>query len=389
MEAAICARAHKAWDAAWRKPRWAYSAGRNIIPLLPEASEAIEAGAAEVPLGDGVVGHVRGGTLAVDGNMHRLVRVHSLRPVDIVVAKDEASPHLDVRKFLTEMHLATNVAPERIHVHIAANGAVDVALAPSAAWVDPLIRRCFVDHACVQQFIGKYNIGGVSPQAMQRLFGVADYAQCPNGTPDALTPFVSPVRVVLDEHTVVGARYNHTVAELLDALPDQTVYLHGVPLYRCGIALWALSPVSHGTIALYTTPARGHETRTIMGGEVVLPAGYDGPAFVPSHLSFTGNAFAPPLRYLPDELAKIAPKVPTRLFMEQLTLGEPMTISRAQCIYRHMARHYPPEQLRAVLLSMALPCQSEAMGYFLDSQDDMPAHPTFTRYVAQVTCNLK
>ena len=70
--------------------------------------------------------------------------------------------------------------------------------------------------------------------------------------------------------------------------------------------------------------------------------------------------------------------------MEQLTQCEPMTISRAQCIYRHLSTLYKPHDLRRVLLSMALPDQRVAMDTLLVVQGDIPVHPTFDHWVQQV-----
>ena len=220
--------------------------------------------------------------------------------------------------------------------------------------MDPLIRRCFVDHLCVQQFIGKYKIGGVMRQDLLRLFGWHNYRQHPEGTPDALAPFMAPVRVLLDDRWVVDAHYDHSISELLDALPP-------VPstctASRCAAADWRsgrLARLGHGVIHLYRTGAVRYEQRTIMGGTVTLPEFHSAAAFVPCPESFTGNAFAPRLHRTPYELAAVAPAQPTRLFMTQITQGEPMTI-RALCIYEHLSPLYTVTTLRDVLLDMALP----------------------------------
>lgn len=390
LEEVIRKRAQEAWKTAWREPRWVYRHGSDgrMVPLMPCASRAVSAGATALDMGDDVRATIKGGKLHVDGNVHDLVRVLSLRPVDIEVAEGKSSLHLNVATFLREIDVAAGVPPSRVHIYIHANGVVDVAIAPTDAWVDPLIRCCVGDSSCIQQFIGKYNIGGVSPQVMERVFGLASYRQCPSGTPTELLPFCAPVRIMLDEKEAVDARYHHTVAELLHELPNRVIYLHGIPLHACRLALWALSPASHGVIHLYTKPARDRQLRTIMGGEVVLPKHYTTPAFVPCAHSFTGNAFAPALRYLPDELAKMAPKAPTKLFMQLLTQGEPMTIPRAQCIFQHMHVYFGAAPLAKVLVEMAMPVQQTAMQVLLGAEKAIPVHPTFARYVSHVTVSL-
>jgi len=379
-------RAAAVWRAAWREPRWGFQHGKGpLIPLLPASSVAIDTGADMVPLGD-TTASIGNGTLAVDGNVHTLVRA-SLLAEDIVIAKGRTSAHVDVDGFLTEMHLAMDIEPERIFALISAGGSIDTAIAPSLAWVDPLVRRCFLDNACVQQFLLKYKVGGVSSSTLNRLFGPGRYGTIPEGTPDALAPFLAYVRVVLNG-SVVKARYHNTVAELLDFLPPGPVYLNGVQLQRCSFGLWTLSPWAHGTIHLYHEPARHTETRTTIGGMVQLPAGHQTPAFSPCTFSFTANAFAPALRHTNDEIAALAPAQPTALFMRLLTLGEPMTISYAQCISHHLAGHYEPRQLKDVLVSMALPGQQEAMAVLVYGRT-MPVHPAFERYIAGVATSLR
>lgn len=379
-------RAAAAWRAAWDEPRWGFQHGDGpLVPLLPSASVAIDAGAREVPVGD-ATGIVDGDSVAVDGNVHTLVRA-ALRKEDIVIAKGRTSAHLDVDRFLTEMHLALDIEPERIFALITAGGTIDTAIAPSLAWVDPLVRRCLLDYACVQQFLLKYKVGGVSASTLRRVFGHEGLGMLPSGTPDALAPFLAPVRVVLGG-AAVKARYHNTVAELLDFLGPAPVYLNGVQLQRCTMALWTLSPCSHGTIHLYHEPARQTELRTTIGGMVQLPAGHRTPAFSPCLQSFTGNAFAPAQRHTYDEIAALAPAQPTALFMQLLTLGEPMTVSFAQCIYHRLGGHYEPDALKQVLVSMALPGQAEAMRFLLD-RGAMPVHPAFARYAAGVAASLR
>ena len=395
MQAIVEDHARKAWKQAWSAPRWAFRHGDHGRPilLLPAASAALEAGApdgTELPLGDdGMRGRVQESRteIAVDGNVHKLLRARATPPQDIEVGAGLHSPHLDVPQFLTEVQIATGLSPARVHVYIGATGSVDAALAPSDAWVDPLIRRCFVDHLCVQQFIGKYKIGGVMRQDLLRLFGWHNYRQHPDGTPDALAPFMAPVRVLLDDRWVVDAHYHHSISELLDALPPGPVYLHGVPLRRCGLALWTLSPVGHGVIHLYRTGAARYEQRTIMGGTIALPEFHSAAAFVPCPESFTGNAFAPRLHCTPDELAAVAPAQPTRLFMTLITQGEPMTISRALCIYEHLSPLYTVTTLRDVLLDMALPKQREPLQTLLGSASNV--HPTFETFVKQLAIALR
>ena len=382
----ILKRATAAYRAAWQCPRYAFRHGNGpIIPLQPTASAAIAAGGSRVPLGDVTAEVVNERSdIAIDGNVHQLVQLTRQKPVDIVIHEGLTSPHLDIEAFLAEIYIATGIESARVFVSINAAGPVDVAVAPSVAWVDPLVRRCADDYICVQQFLFKYKVAGVAPAMLERLFGAGTYGQFEGGTPDALAPFMARVRVVLGRQ-VVDARYFHTVSELLDALPPVPIYLNGVQLQRCSIALWKLSPCSHGVIHLYTDPARQVEERTIMGGRVRLPAGHRLPAFVPCDASFTGNAFAPELRHTAAELAALAPAVPTPLFLRQLVLGEPMTVSRAQCIYRHLSAHYPPQLLSEALLSLALPEQSDVMAHMLPSQHTMAAHSAFAAFVHQLT----
>lgn len=377
-------RAADAWRAAWDKPRWVYQHRDGpLMPLLPSSSAAIDTGAREVPVED-ATGRVDGTTLVVDGNVHTLVRA-ALRKEDIIVAKGRTSAHLDVDGFLTELHLGLGIEPERIFALISAGGAIDAAIAPSVAWVDPLVRRCFLDYTCVQQFLLKYKVGGVSSRLLHRLFGCDTFGTLPGGTPDALAPFLAPVRVVVGDQTV-AAHYHTTVAELLDVLPPVPVYLHGVRLQRCVMALWTLSPCSHGTIYLYHEPARHTESRTTIGGVMQLPADHHTPAFVPCMQSFTGNAFAPALRHTCDEIAALAQ--PTVPFLQRLTLGEPMTISMAQCIFQQLAGHLGADALKQALVSMALPGQAEAMDFLLN-RGATPVHPAFVRYMNHVAARLR
>lgn len=393
MQQIIEDRARKAWCAAWLAPRWAFqhhTDGPTVL-LTPEASAAIEAGASRVPLDDGIVGEVSVDRtkLHVDGNTHALARARVV-PTDIEVAQGLHSAHLDVARFLSEIEVATGIAPSRVHVHVGAAGTVEATVAPSDAWVDPLIRKCGPDGGCVQQFIGKYKIGGVSKQTMLRLFGYGDFLQHDGGTPDALAPFVAPVRVVLDERWVVDARYDHTVSELLDALPRRPIYLHGVQLQRCHLALWTLSPASHGTIYVYRAPAARVTHRRILGGQMItLPCDFRASAFVPWSTSFTGNAFAPEQQHTPQDMAAAAPAKPTSSFIRMLTLGEPLTISRAHCIFERMRTLYTPPQLQAALTELALPGQAEAMVQTLYSSRVPAVHPAFDNWIAQVAAHMK
>ena len=391
MQQIIEERARKAWCAAWQAPRWGFQHhgdGPTVL-LTPEASAAVEAGASRVPLEDGIVGEISvdRATLQVDGNTHALARARAV-PTDIEVAEGLRSAHLDVARFLSEIEVATGISPSRVHVHIGAAGAVEATVAPSDAWVDPLIRKCGPDGGCGQQFIGKYKIGRVATGAMARLFGYGGYRQHDNGTPEALAPFVAPVRVVLDERWVVDARYDHTVSELLDALPRRPIYLHGVQLQRCHLALWTLSPVSHGTIHVYRTPAARVVSRRILGGHVVLPPTYRPSDFVPCSASFTSNTFAPEQRHTPQEMAAAAPAQPTPAFVRMLTLGEPVTISRAHCIFYRMSSVYEPRALQQVLLAEALPGQAEAMMQVLYSQRAPAVHVAFDNWIAQITAHI-
>lgn len=387
MERIVKERAIGAYRAAWLTPRWAFQHGRGpTILMQPRASAAIEAGAKRVPLGDtsaAVLNTASNKNLAVDGNVHTLVRVDHPTPEDIVVHTGARSAHLDVPTFLDELGIATGIETERIFVHIPATGHIEAAIAPSVAWVDPLVRRCASDAICIQQFLLKWNVGGVAPQLLTRLFGAHTHGQVQGGTPNAIKPFVAPVCVMVGAHAI-QARYSNTVAELLDALPDMPVYLHGVQLVRCSRCLWTLSPVCHGVIHLYLQPATQVESVSTIGARTDVPTKHRLPSYVPSSNSFTGNAFAPPLRYTPAQLAQMAPSVPTTLFMVQLTLGEPMTVSRAQCIYRNLSSHYAPHTLANVLLDMALPGQRSAMQFMLTSVHTVLVHPAFETYVHEV-----
>ena len=388
MERVVTDRAIEAYRAAWLQPRWAFRHGSGpTIMLQPRASAAIQAGSKRVPLGDATATVLNARkNLAVDGNVHTLLRVEQPTPEDIYVHTGARSPHLDVSTFLDEIGIATGIESERIFVHIPATGYIEAAIAPSVAWVDPLVRRCAFDTTCIQQFLLKWNVGNVHPRLLTRLFGT-DHGQVPGGTPDAITPFVAPVRVMLGTYAI-QARYSNTVAQLLDALPDVPIYLHGVRLRRCALCLWTLSPVSHGVIHLYLHAATHVEPRTTIGAQTPLPSRHRLPAFVPAPASFTGNAFAPPLRHTPEQLAEMAPVLPTALFMTQLTLGEPMTVSRAQCIFRCLQPYYVPHALAQVLLDMALPGQRGAMQAFLPSVHTMAVHPAFQAYVHQVARKL-
>jgi len=385
-------RAAAVYHAAWCMPRWGFHHGKNstLIVLPPATSMAIDAGSTAVALGDMTAKVLNRGTaLAVDGNVHSLLRMMRPARESITIAKGYTSAHVNVGNFLTEMHVAVGIEPERIFVHIAAGGDIDVALAPSVAWVDPLVRRCRMDCICAQNFLLKYRIGGVPMATLHRLFGTYSYTQDPEGTADALAPFLAPVILMQDGVPLARAFYHNTVAELLDTLPPAPVYLHGVQLRRCSVCLWELSPRSHGVIDLCAAPPADTETRTIMGGDVQLPRGHDVPAFVPCAFSITANAFAPALRHMPQQLAALAPPIPTALFLAQLTQGEPMTISLAQCIFRHLSAHYVPEVLRDVLISMALPTQHDAMAIALGAQSRLPVHISFETYVAGVALSLR
>lgn len=388
MERIITDRAIEAYRAAWMQPRWAFRHRNGPTVLLqPRASTAIEAGATRVPLGDVTASVLNTKQeLEVDGNVHTLVSVEQLTPEDIYVHTGAQSPHLDVATFLDEVGIATGIETERIFVHIPATGHIETAIAPSVAWVDPLVRRCALDTTCIQQFLLKWNIGNVHPCLLERLFGT-NYGQASNGTPDAIKPFVAPVRVVLGTKTV-HARYSNTVAELLDALPDVPIYLHGVQLLRCALCLWTLSPVSHGVIYLYLDPVAQVQTRTTIGAQSLLPRSHRLPAFVPCPGSFTGNAFAPALHDTPEQLAAKVPETPTVHFMKQLTLGEPMTVSRAQCIFRCLQTHFTPDALLTTLVNMALPGQEGAMRVVLASAHTMTVHPAFYAHIHQVARKL-
>lgn len=393
MEEIIRQRAQTAWNEAFAQPRWCFQHKTGpCVPLTPVASAAIDAGATVVPLGygDGIFGHVLSGAseLEVDGNVHTLHRVAKITPEDVELSVGTVSLHVDVDAFLTEVYVATNIAPSRINVYMSASGLISVEVAPSEAWVDPLIRRCLTDATCIQQFVNKYMIGGVDKDMMRRVLGSSHLAQCAGGTPNALLPFVSRVKVFLDDNAVVDAYYHHTITELLAALPAHPVYLHGIHLVHDNLPLWILSPVAHGAIYLYSRPANHLQRRLTMGGPIMLPTFYSKTAFVPCRHSFTGNAFAPALRNTPESLASMAPAHPTCIFMQAICIGEPMTLSRAQCIYRHMKGIYCPKMLRKTLLSMALPRQAHAMDHFLASKRTLPAHPTFDRYVSQLAACL-
>ena len=122
-----------------------------------------------------------------------------------------------------------------------------------------------------------------------------------------------------------------------------------------------------------------------MGGLTVqLPRDHAVPSFVPCVRSFTANAFSPAMRHTPKELAQMAPKLPTVLFMQHIVLGEPMTVSRAQCIYRHLRKFYVPHMLAEVLRHMALPGQEDTLAHFLTCEATVHAHPTFVQHVQRI-----
>ena len=250
-------RATQAYKAAWQAPRWAYrhSAGALVQVLSPVVSAAIEAGARVFRLDkEGVVGsiNVTRTHLHVDGNTHELVRLSHIAPCDIRVQAGQHSEHLDIDAFLTEIELASGIDAARIYVNIERTGHVEVSIAPSTAWVDPLIRLDIPTASRTQEFVNKYKIGGVPNQVLARLFGEAHYTQCEHGSCAPLAPFCARVQVWIDSYSVY-ARYCHTIAEVIDFFPGVPLYFCGVKLERCSACLWTLSPWQHGCIHLYTS----------------------------------------------------------------------------------------------------------------------------------------
>ena len=386
-------RALDAWSEAFCCPRWHYGHGSGpFVALTPCASRAIDAGASVVKVAydDCMTGRVnmKQRSITIDGNTHDLIHVPRVKTECIEIAPGNVSVHVNIDHFLSEIEFATHISAERINVHIDHTGLVDVTVAPHCSWVDPLIRSCAFDQVCVQQFIVNHQVGGVDPAVLVRLFGPMVIVQCPSGTPDAIAPFVSPVNILLDDKVVFTLTYMHTVFDLLGLIGHTEVFLHGVKLQPCGLCLWTLSPVGFGCIYLYTRAAKQTIKRSTIGAQVALPKGHSRKAFVPCMHSFTLNAFAPPMRYSPRALAKVAPEKPTCIFIQALCQGEPLTVSRAKCIFRHLQGFYDKKLLRDVLLSMALDHQAATMSFYLDSDAQIVVHYAFDRYVKLVSDNL-
>jgi len=361
---AILKRAEQAYHDAWLQPRDAFRHGSGpIIYLLPGA---VKVETDQVDLGDIVGTRSACGTkLHVDGNTHDLLRVRGPVPEDIVITCDRTSPHVDVPAFLAQCALDTGIEPERMLIYLPTSGSIEVHVAPSMAWVDPLVRRSDLDCACVQQFIMKYNIGAVNPDTMQALFGDRHYTQVEGGTARALLPFLARVDVFIDSTArVLHARYNNTVNDVLARLSGP-LYLHGVQLEPSDAPLWMLTPLAHGRIYLYTKPV-ATRVRAL-------------PAFVPCRNSPTGNA----LSTIPA--ARRVPAVVTQAHLMALTCGEPMTISRAQCIYRALTNRTDETALVETLVGMAMPQQDMVMRESLRAQLSFPVREAFRAYVTLST----
>lgn len=385
----IRSRALALWQEAFLQPRWHFKhLSGPRIPLTPCASKAIDAGASTVDVSydDNMQGHISQDRkhITIDNNTHNLVLVARVKKEAVEIAQGNTSTHFNIAQFLSEIEITTGVSADRINVHIDSTGLVDLAVAPTSSWVDPLIRCCAFDPVCMQQFIVNHNVGNVAPAVLNRLFGPGHFAQPSAGTADALAPFLSPVNIMLDDKLVFTLTYVHTVFELLSQIRAKKVYLHGVHLEPCALCLWTLSPIGFGAIYLYTKPPRQKVLRTTIGTHFMLPKRHSKHAFVPGLHSFTLNAFAPALRHKPADLAKRYPGKPTCVFINNICHGEPLTVSRALCIFRHFRLKVDNKLLKTTLLSMALPDQEVTMSFYLNNDHPMPVSYYFERYVQAV-----
>ena len=386
-------RAFALWQDAFSQPRWHFKhlSGPGAA-LTPCASKAIQAGASTVSVSydDDMQGHISQDRqhITIDDNTHDLVLVPRVKKEAIEIAEGNTSIHLNIAQFLSEIEITTGISADRINVHIDSTGLVDLAVAPTSSWVDPLIRCCAFDPVCVQQFIVNHNIGNIAPAVLNRLFGPGQFAQPPTGTADALAPFLSPVNIMLDDDLVFTLTYMHTVFDLLNLIGAKKVYLHGVHLERCALCLWTLSPIGFGAIYLYTKAPRQKVLRTTIGTQFMLPKRHSKRAFVPGMYSFTLNAFAPALRHTPSDLAKRYPGKPTCVFINNICHGEPLTVSRAMCIFRHLRFKVDNELLKTTLLSMALKNQGVTMSFYLNNMYPLPVSHYFEQYVQAVAENL-
>ena len=203
-----------AYRAAFEGKRMAFRHGAGPAVLLHPGAAP---GTTFMLDGEDAVIDDTGETMAIDGNVHDIVQVDRVIPEDMVISVGRSSKHVDVDAFLRRAAFDTGVEPERMLVVVGANGKSDVAIAPSMAWIHPLIRHTDCDASCVQQFIDKFRVGNVTAELLDRVFGQRNLTLVEGGNCRALLPFLARVVVVIDGGTThIEGRYTHTVAQLLE-----------------------------------------------------------------------------------------------------------------------------------------------------------------------------
>jgi len=338
-----------AYRAAFEGKRLAFRHGTGPAVLLhPGAAR----GATFMLDGEEAVIDDKGDTMAIDGNVHDIVHVDRVIPEDMVISVGRSSKHVDVDAFLRRAAFDTGVEPERMLVVVGANGESDVAIAPSMAWIHPLIRHTDYDAVSVQRFIDKFRIGNVTPEVLERVFGQRNFTMAEGGSCRALLPFLARVVIVVDGgKTHIEGRYTHTVAQLIERA-GSPLFLHGLPLHSSHARLWTLSPFAHGVVHVYTTQ--------------MVQTGPPMPICVPCDTHPLGNAAIAMREPLP------VPAQITAAYLKHLLAGRPVTTSRAQCIYRVLSPHTDAAALHATLLTV-----SPAMA----TCPPLPVRPAFEMHV--------
>jgi hypothetical protein len=338
-----------AYRAAFEGKRMAFRHGAGPAVLLHPGAAP---GTTFMLDGEDAVIDDTGETMAIDGNVHDIVQVDRVIPEDMVISVGRSSKHVDVDAFLRRAAFDTGVEPERMLVVVGANGKSDVAIAPSMAWIHPLIRHTDCDASCVQQFIDKFRVGNVTAELLERVFGQRNLTLVEGGNCRALLPFLARVVVVIDGGTThIEGRYTHTVAQLLERA-GSPLFLHGLPLHSTHARLWTLSPFAHGVVHVYTKQMVQTAPRM--------------PICVPCDAHPLGNAAIDMRAPLP------VPAQVTAAYLKHLIASRPVTTSRAQCIYRVLSPHTDAAALHATLLAM-----SPAMA----TAPPCPVRPAFEAHV--------